>query len=179
MSEIISMEQKRKILKERAKALASRGKDEKAGGERIAVVEFGLAGERYAVESRYVREVLPFRKLALIPCTPSFVLGVIDVRGEILSVIDLGVFFELPRAAATPGAKIIVLESTEMELGIAADVVAGARSIPLEEVSEAPPTLTGVREAYLRGLAEEDLVILDAARLLADKSIQVNDEVGP
>ena len=64
-----------------------------------------------------------------------------------------------------------------MELGIAADAVTGARSIPLDQVHAGLPTLTGIRDAYLRGVAGEDLVILDAAKLLADKSLVVNEEI--
>lgn len=177
MNESVPAEQKKQKFKDRAKALARQEKDETAGSENIGVVEFRLANEKHAVESAYVREVLPLKELAAIPCTPPYVLGVINVRGQILSVIDLRVFFELTREAATRATRIIVLRLNEMELGIAADAVAGARSIPLDRVHAGLPTLTGIRETYLRGVAGEDLVILDAAKLLADKSLVVNEEV--
>jgi purine-binding chemotaxis protein CheW len=64
-----------------------------------------------------------------------------------------------------------------MEVGVVADAVVEARSLPLDSLSPALPTLTGLRAAYLRGIAEGDLVVLDAARLLADPSIVVNEEV--
>ena len=173
----MSIEQTKKIFLERAKVLARGGRDETAGGERIKVIEFRLSNEKYAIESVYIREVLPLKELAVVPCTPPYILGVINVRGQILSIIDLRVFFELPRQAATRATKIIVLSSNEMELGIVADAVTGARSIPLDQVHVGLPTLIGIREVYLRGVVGDDLVFLDAAKLLADKLIVMDEEV--
>ena len=168
---------KKQIFRARAKALAEETRGAEAGGQRIGVVEFRLAHERYAVESVHVREVLPLKDVTPLPCTPPFVLGLINVRGQILSVIDLRVFFDLPRAVATTATRVVVLRSGDMEVGVVADVVVEARSVPLADIRPALPTMTGIRETYLRGIAEGDLVILDAARLLADKSIVVNEEV--
>lgn len=177
MKESLSDQQKKKIFMDRAKDLARENNDETAEGESIGVVEFRLSNEKYAIESRYVREVLPLKELTAVPCTPPYILGIINVRGQILSIIDLRVFFELPREAVTFATKILVLSSNEMELGIVADAVTGARSIQLEQMQAGLPTLTGIREIYLRGVVGDDLVFLDAAKLLADKQILVNEEV--
>ena len=173
----MSTEQTKKILMDRAKVLAHEDKDETARGESIRVVEFRLSNERYAIESVSIREVLPLKELTVVPCTPPYILGIINVRGQILSIIDLRIFFELPREAATSATKIIVLSSNEMELGIVADEVTGARSISLDQVHVGLPTLTGIREIYLRGVVGNDLVFLDAAKLLADKLIVVDEDV--
>lgn len=173
----MSTEQRKKILMDRAKVLAHEDKDETARGESIRVVEFRLSNERYAIESVSIREVLPLKELTVVPCTPPYILGIINVRGQILSIIDLRIFFELPREAATSATKIIVLSSNEMELGIVADEVIGARSISLDQVHVGLPTLTGIREIYLRGVVGNDLVFLDAAKLLADKLIVVDEDV--
>ncbi|MDA8325786.1 MAG: chemotaxis protein CheW [Nitrospiraceae bacterium] len=87
--------EKKNILRKRALALA---KEPEApdSGEHIDVLEFLLARERYAVESSYVREVWPLKDLTPVPCTPPFVLGIIGVRGRILSVLDLKKFLNLP-----------------------------------------------------------------------------------
>jgi purine-binding chemotaxis protein CheW len=176
-NENFSIQQTKKIFIDRAKLLAREDIIGTTECESIRVVEFRLANEKYAIESSYVREVLPLRELTAVPCTPSYLLGIINVRGQILSVLDLRVFFELPREAATRATKIIVLSSKEMELGIVADAVIGARSIPLDQLHTGLPTLTGIRASYLRGVLGNDLVFLDAAKLLADKLIVVDDEV--
>ena len=104
-------------------------------------------------------------------------LGIVNVRGEILSVIDLKKFFELPEKGLTDLDKVIVLEAENMRFGILADAVPGVRRVPVGEIQPSLPTLTGVREAYLKGVTVERMVILDADKLLADERIIVLEQV--
>ena len=170
-------EETERILKARAQALAREPGKVEAAEEFIEVVEFILAGERYAVESRFVREVHLLEDLAPLPCTPAFVLGIVNLRGEVLSVIDIKKFFDLPEKGLTDLDKAIVLESGGMRFGLLADAIAGAHRVPLAAVQPALPTLTGIRDRYLRGVTSERLVILDAGKLLADEAIVVREQV--
>lgn len=170
-------EEAKRILKTRTQALAREPKPAEAADAHIEVVEFVLAHERYAIESRYVREVAPLENLTPLPCTPAFVLGIVNVRGEIISVIDLKKFFDLPEQGLTDLHKIIVLQSGNMLFGILADVIAGVRRIPLTGIQPSLPTLTGVREEYLKGVTAERIVVLDAEKLLMDESIVVQEKV--
>jgi purine-binding chemotaxis protein CheW len=172
-----SPEQTQRILKARALALAAEPTPAEAADEYVEIVEFILAHERYAVESIHVREVYPLENLTPLPCTPGFVLGIVNVRGEILSVIDLKKFFELPEKGLTDLNKVIVLQSANMLFGILADAIVGIRRIPLTDIQPSLPTLTGVRENYLRGVTAERLVVLDADRLLTDEGIVVREQV--
>jgi len=173
--ENISSEDKIKILKERAKALAKKP-EEKEQGESIEVVEFMLASERYGVESSYVREVYPLREFTPVPCTPAFVLGIINVRGQILSVVDIRKFYELPEKGISELNKVIILRNSKNEFGILADEILGARQLLLHELQPSLPTLTGIRAEYLRGVTKEQLVVLDAEKILSDKKITVHEE---
>lgn len=169
-------EEAKRILKARAKALAREtGKAEAA--DALELVEFLLAHERYAVESRYVREVYPLENLTPLPCTPAFVLGIVNMRGEILSVIDIKKFFDLPEKGLTDLNKVIVLQSGNMLFGILADAILGVRRIPIAEIQPSLPTLTGIREKYLRGVTPERTVVLDAEKLLTDETIIVQEQV--
>jgi purine-binding chemotaxis protein CheW len=170
-------EETKRILKARAEALAREPAQAQAAGEHIEVVEFVLANERYAVETRCVREVYPLENLTPLPCTPAFVLGIVNMRGEILSVIDLKKFFELPEKGLTDLNKVIVLETENMLFGVLADTVLGVRRVAVDEIQPSLPTLTGVREAYLKGVTAERVVILDADKLLADERIIVREQV--
>ncbi len=165
-----------RILKARAQALAQEPSGENEA-ERIEVLEFLLAHETYAVESRYVREVAPLENLTPLPCTPAFVLGIVNLRGEILSVIDIKKFFELPEKGLTDLNKVIVLQSGNMVFGILADAISGVRRIAVTDIQLSLPTLTGVREEYLKGVTPGRLVILDAEKLLTDQSIVVQEQV--
>ena len=169
--------EKRTILKARAQALARKREQEAPVQEQIEVVEFLLAYERYALESSYVREVYPLKDLTPMPCTPPFVLGIINVRGQILSVIDLKTFFDLPGKGLTDLNKVMIVKDDSMQLGILADTILGVRSIPVQDVQAPLPTLTGVREEYLRGVTKERLVVLDVGKILSDKNIVVHEEV--
>ena len=170
-------EEKTKILRARARSLALEPLKKDAVETSLEVVEFLLAHERYAIETVCVREVYPLKELTPLPCTPSFVLGVANVRGEILSIIDIKKFFELPEKGITDLNKIIIVHNGEIELGILADVMLGVRSIPSKRIQPSLPTLTGIREEYLKGVTDERVVILDAEKILSDKNIVVHEEV--
>ncbi|MBE0548220.1 MAG: purine-binding chemotaxis protein CheW [Rubrivivax sp.] len=170
-------EETRRILKARAQALARKSEPVEAAGERIEVVEFVLAQERYAIESEHVRDVYPLEHLTPVPCTPAFVLGIVNLRGEILSVIDIKKFFDLPDKGLTDLNKVIVLDSGSMRFGILADAIIGVRAIPVADIQASLPTLTGIREEYLKGVTPDRTVILDAERLLADEQIVVREQV--
>jgi purine-binding chemotaxis protein CheW len=164
------------ILKARAQALARKPQGEDTAAC-IEVVEFLLAYEKYGIESAYVREVYPLKELTSLPCTPPFVVGIINVRGRLLSVLDIKNFFDLPAKGLTDLNKVIIVHDPSMEFGILADALLGVRSIPIEEIQASLPTLTGIRDEYLMGVTKDRLVILDAGRLLSDKKIIVHEEV--
>jgi len=170
-------EETQRILKARAQALALEPVQAEAANERLEVVEFLLAYERYAVESRYVREVYPLESLTPLPCTPVFVLGIVNLRGEILSVIDIKKFFDLPEQGLTDLNKLVVLRSENMLFGILADAISEVRRIPITGIQPSLPTLTGIREAYLRGVTPDRTIILDAEKLLSDANIIVQEQV--
>ena len=170
--------EERKILHARARALAREPDREKAGEASLEVLEFLLAYETYGVEMSFVRETLPLHDLTPVPCTPPFVLGLINVRGQIMSVIDIRKFFDLPEKGLTDLNKVIVVHNGEMEFGILADAVLGVRAVPIAGLQPSLPTLTGVREEYLKGVTRERLVILDGRKLLNDKRLVVHEEIG-
>jgi purine-binding chemotaxis protein CheW len=170
-------EEKKKILKERAKNLARERQADSRDQEYLDIVEFLLAYERYAIESSWVREVYPLKELTPLPGTPSFVLGIINVRGQIVSVVDLKKFFDLPAKGLTDLNKVIIISDGRMQFGLLADVVSGVRQIPLQEIQAPLPTLTGVRSEYLKGVTADRLVVLDVAKLLADPKIKVSQSM--
>jgi purine-binding chemotaxis protein CheW len=172
-----SAEERKRILKARARELARDSENEKTIDESLEVVEFLLAYEKYGIESCYVREIHPLRELTPVPCTPPFVLGVINVRGQIISVIDIKRFFDLPERGLTDLNKVIILRNEAMEFGILADVILGVVRVPLRNLQSMLPTLTGIREEYLKGITGDRLAILDAAKLLSDEKLIVHEEV--
>ena len=170
-------EETKRVLEERARALTREPAQAESDDDWIEVVEFTLAHERYAIASEHVREVYPLEELTPLPCTPTFVLGIVNLRGEILSVIDIKKFFDLPEKGLTDLNKVIVLESEDMMFGIVADAIGGVRRILRTDIQPSLPTLTGIREDYLQGVTAERIVVLDAGKLLSDEKLIVNEQV--
>ena len=170
-------EEQNKILIARAQALARQPEKEEAATERIEIIEFLLANERYGIELSYIGEVYPLKDLTRIPCTPPFVLGVMNVRGKILSVIDMRKFFELSDKGLPDLNKVIIIRNDTMEFGILADAILGVRILSLTHLLPSLPTLTEIRSDYLKGVTEDRLVVLDGGKILSDRGIVVHEEV--
>jgi purine-binding chemotaxis protein CheW len=172
------LEEKRKILRHRARLLAAGSKaDAPSPGSLLEIVEFVLGPERYGIESIRIREIHPLNEFTPLPCTPAFVLGLVNVRGQILSIINLKKLFDLQETGLTDLNKLIIVHAHSIELGILADAIVGMRSIVREDLHRALPTLTGIRADYLQGITKDSLVVLDVGKILADEKILVNEVV--
>jgi purine-binding chemotaxis protein CheW len=121
---------------------------------------------------------MPLPPVTPLPCVPAFVRGIINVRGRIVSLIDLRRAIGLPVTETSPAAKVIILQSAAIELGLLADEIMGLADIPLSSLRQSLPGLTDVSSGFLKGATAEGLVLLDAARLLADESLVINETVG-
>ena len=164
------------ILRTRARALARTAETAPEAGAMLDLLEFRLAQERYAIETRFVQEVQPLRDLTPLPGTPSFVRGIVNLRGRILPVFDLKKFFDLPEQGITDLHQIVFVRAGgEIELGLLADITVGVRHIPLGRLQPSLPTLTGIRAEYLQGVTDEPLIVLDLARILSDPKIVVEE----
>ena len=170
-------DEERKILRKRAQALARQPDHGEGAGVVLECLEFLLAYESYAIEIAWVAGTCPLKDITPLPGTPPFVAGIVNVRGRILSVIDLRQFFDLPATGLTDLNKVIIMQDGEMEFGILADGIVGTCSIPLSEVQPPPATLTGIREQYLKGVTGARMAILDGKRLLNDRDLIIDDEM--
>lgn len=167
----------RQILRDRAQKLARPPERAAVAEASLELLEFRLARESYALETRHVREVCPLKNLTPLPGTPPFVLGIVNVRGRIVPVLDIKKFFDLPEQGLTDLHRIILVRGNDLELGLLADVIVGVRSVPADSLQPSLPTLTGIRGEYLKGVTAERLVVLDVARILADPKIIVHEKV--
>lgn len=164
------------ILQQRARELAA-PPEQTSGETTIEVVCLQLAGAVYAMETGFVREVYPLKDLTPLPCTPPFVAGIVNVRGQVLSVLDLAALLELPAPGIGELNKVVILADEQMEFGILADAILDVRTLPLRALQPGLPTHSGKRERYLKGISGDGLVVLDAGRLLRDPGIVVNEEI--
>ena len=173
----LSPERQRELLKERARLLARPPQAVAPPEERLEVIEFRLGQTHYAIETQFAREVWSLRELTPVPCTPAFVRGVVNVRGRILSVLDLRRFFDLPLGGLSDLNKVIILRAAALEFGILADQVLGVRLLPVSELHAVTAAQAGIQAEYVRGVTGDTLLVLAADRLLADPRLIVREEV--
>lgn len=162
------------ILKNRAQRLATPISEDNTYLTKITVVEFRIAHEIYALALKRIRIIHPLKSLTFIPGTPDFIKGVINLRGEIISVVDLKIFFDLPDQEFTKLSQVIILTSDEMEYGILADEILGVVELSKNDIHSSLPTLTGIRADYLKGVTGNGIVVLDDEKLLTDKKMCIN-----
>jgi purine-binding chemotaxis protein CheW len=164
-------------LKDRARLMAQEPVEKKAASAIIELISFSLVTETYGIESAFVREVYPLKDFTSLPGVPSYILGIINIRGQILPVVDLKKFFNLPEKGLGELNKVIILSNERMEFGILADVVHGTQSVELEDIQVVPPTVTGIGEKYIKGVTKEHIVLLEAENILSDENMIVYEQV--
>lgn len=167
----------RSCLRIRAIAMAAESEQKREISAKTEIIKFILANESYGIESAFVREVYPLKDLTPLPGVPPYIFGIINVRGQILPVVDLKKILNLPEKGLGELNKVIILRNDQMEFGILADVVEGTQTLALEEILAAPLSITRIGGKYLKGITKEHIVVLEAESLLNNEKIIVNEEV--
>jgi chemotaxis signal transduction protein len=159
------------VLEERARAIARPLAEPDAHHAQLDVVVFLLDDEHCAIETGYVRSVAPLGSVTSLPDSPDAFIGLTNLHGEILPVIDL------PRSAggarSRPPARpwIVVLGDERAEFGLAVDRVVEVRTIRADDIlAPSRPDEQGWR----RGVTKDALIVLDGAALLKDRRLFIN-----
>jgi len=144
--------------------------------EHFSALEFLLAYEHYAIEITRVKEVLRLRELTLLPGSPIFVLGIINIRGEIYSVFDLKKVLDLPDRGLPEFNTVIVIRDASRKVGFVVDSVIGIRQIFNSALLPSSDILTVNRSGYVKGVTSQPLIVLDGGKILADQSLIVHEQ---
>jgi purine-binding chemotaxis protein CheW len=138
--------------------------------QRLQMINFTLGGDEYAVEIQKVREVINFRELTPLPKAPSFVKGIINLRGEVIPVIDLREKLGLAHEAYSALTNVIIVEIGRKAVGVVVDDVRHVIRLAPGEVAPSPPFIGGLSGKYVSGvakIAERLVVVLDMERILS------------
>jgi purine-binding chemotaxis protein CheW len=176
MVQIVIDDQERRTLRERAQKLAA-VLPEPSAEEFLSVLRFSLGEETYGIEYAHIREVLPLPPVTPVPCVPSFVRGIINVHGRIVSLLDMREILGLPDSGATSHSCAIILQSATIEFALVADEILGLTNVARSSIHASLPALAGVKADSLLGATAEGLVLLNAGKLLADKRLVVEETV--
>lgn len=145
--------------------------EEKASEEVFQWVTFKLENETYGVNVMQVQEVLRYTEIAPVPGAPDYVLGIINLRGNVVTVIDTRLKFGLMPAEITDNSRIIIIEAEKQVVGILVDSVAEVVYLKASEIDDAPSVGTEESARFIQGVSnrKDDLLILvDLNKLLSD-----------
>lgn len=140
---------------------------------------FHIGREMYAIEIRFVTEIINFLNVTKIPDMPDYVKGVINLRGKVIPVIDVRLRFGMEEMAYSDRTCIIVVNFNSMSVGLIVDAVSEVLDIPNENIQE-PPQMSKSKESnYIMGFGKIDnqvKIILDIDKLLFEKDLDALKE---
>lgn len=135
-------------------------------------VTFRLDHEKYGIKVMQVQEVLRMTEIAPVPGAPDYVLGIINLRGNVVTVIDLRRRFGLMDKEADDSTRIVIIEADNQVVGILVDSVAEVADIRTSEIDTAPNVGNDESSKYIQGVSsqgEELLILVDVNKLLSDE----------
>ncbi|MGE5314491.1 MAG: chemotaxis protein CheW [Acidobacteriota bacterium] len=152
--------------------MAETQKTDATGSELLQLVSFNIGEEEFGVDILKVQEINRMLNVTQVPNSPSYVDGVINLRGKVIPVIDLRSRFGMPRIAHTKNTRIVVVELVGKTVGFVVDAVSEVLRIP-KSITEPPPqTVTqNMTTDYITSVAKlEDrlLILLDLEKILSD-----------
>jgi purine-binding chemotaxis protein CheW len=134
----------------------------KETGELRQFISFSVGDEEYGLELLRVKEVIRVREITWLPKAPSFVKGIINLRGDVIPIIDLRDKFGLEARGHTATTRVIVVEVEGRLMGMVVDSASQVVRIPADQIDPPPPVVGGFSREFITGVGklEDKLVIL-------------------
>ncbi len=144
----------------------------KKNDEIMQWVTFRLGDEKYGINVMQVQEVLRITEIAPVPGTPPYVLGIINLRGNVVTVIDTRNRFGLMTKETDNASRIVIIETDQHIIGILVDSVAEVVEMRASEIENAPNVGNEENSKYIQGVTSrknELLILVDLNKFLSDK----------
>ena len=139
-------------------------------GKTLQAVTFALGSEEYGVDIAQVQEINRMVTITHVPRAPRFMEGVINLRGQLIPIIDLRTRFGMERSERTKNTRIVVTEIGNKRIGMVVDSVSEVLRIPVEQIEDAPDLVAGVDTEYIRGvgkMGDRLIIMLDLSRVIS------------
>ncbi len=136
----------------------------------MQLVVFDLASEYYGVDIGDVREIIRMQTVTRVPGAPQFVEGIINLRGQVIPVVDLRKRLELTVSEQTNESRIVWVTISGQDVGVMVDAVTEVLRIPLSSIEPPSAMVSSVDSNYLRGIAKLEsrlIILLDMSKVLA------------
>ena len=143
-------------------------------------VTFRLEGETYGVNVMQVQEVLRYTEIAPVPGAPPYVLGIINLRGNVVTVIDTRNRFALAPADVTDQTRVVIIEADQHVVGILVDAVAEVVYLRQSEIETAPNVGNDESAKFIQGVCNKNnelLILVELDKLLSDQEWAEIEEV--
>ncbi len=142
--------------------------------ELVQFVTFSIDEEEFGVDILNVQEIIRPMNITKVPRSPEFVVGVINLRGNVIPIVDLRSRFNLVTKGHDKYTRIIVVEIKDMIVGFVVDAVSEVLRLPVSIIEPPPPVISGLESDYISGVGKLDdgnrlLVMLELNRLLSNK----------
>ncbi len=137
-----------------------------------AYVTFSLADETYAIDVLLVQEVLKLTEIAPVPGVPNYILGIINLRGDVVTVIDARRRMGLPDKTPDDSSRIVVIDVDNQNVGILVDSVAEVVQINADDIGPAPAVGTDQSSRFILGVTSRDdglTILISLEKLLSDE----------
>jgi purine-binding chemotaxis protein CheW len=144
-------------------------KDRKETGELRQFISFSVGEEEYGLELLRVKEVIRIREITWLPKAPTFVKGIINLRGDVIPIIDLRDKFGLESRENTAATRVIVVEVDGRLMGMVVDSASQVVRIPADQIDPPPPVLGGSSREFITGVGKLDdklIILLNADAIL-------------
>jgi len=144
--------------------------DESKAAEEIQLVVFSLGREEFAVGVTQVREIMRMEEITRMPKSPHFVEGIINLRGQIIAVVELAKRLNLETGERSGETRIIVVETEDIKVGMIVDSVSEVLRVAADAVEPSPTLATDISAAYLQGVLKQDnrlIILLDLTKVLS------------
>ena len=151
--------------------LLSANKNADSNDEVLQWVTFKLDSETYGINVMQVQEVLRYTEIAPVPGAPEYVLGIINLRGNVVTVIDTRSRFGLVPTDVTDNTRIVIIEAEKQVIGILVDSVAEVVYLKASEIDVAPNVGNDESAKFIQGVSNREgelLILVDLDKLLSD-----------
>jgi purine-binding chemotaxis protein CheW len=143
-------------------------------------LSFKLGQEEYCLDILSVQEIRGYDTVTAIANTPDFIKGVINLRGNIVPIVDLRIKFRLSDARYDATTIVIILNLNRKMIGIVVDSVSDVIALPLDSIREAPRFGSAINTEFISGMATIDermLIVVDIQRLMSSDDLQLIEQV--
>lgn len=145
------------------------------------IVIFKLGKEEYGIDIMQVVEIVLYQEIRNVPDTPSYIEGIVNLRGDIHPIYNLRKRFHMEQYEPDEHTKIIVIRTTERNIGFIVDYVSEILSIPEEDIQDAPNIINSRPEdQYIQGIAKHNdriVVLLDINKLVSGKDYAIINKI--